>query len=209
MENYGIINACKKGDVEIVKLLISKKVSTSFKDNQALVNACYFGHYHLVKMLLLHGADIHAQDNQALIDAAFKGHLKIVMLLVHNGADVHARCNEALYKAMNRGRREIAKFLIIKGASIENMMSIERHFYNDGPGSIIDYEDEETYQPVIIKEVENYKKEQEIICNDCNKTIIKDYQENCYICKSYANGDMCLCESNFALCNDCGNFNEY
>jgi hypothetical protein len=163
-----------------------------------LINSCYFGYYHIAKYLIEQGANVHAQESQALIDACFKGHLKIVMLLLENNVDIHARNNEALYKSMKRGRSSIVKYLLFKGANINDMKSITNRDFNDCNGSIIDYEDQETFQ-VISPEYCDLLDIPTKMCDKCDRISI-EYESKCVICDNYCYSWECLCNDNFNIC---------
>lgn len=88
--------ACKKGNLEEVKRLISKGASPNEADFcgfTCLHEAALEGHVEIVKLLIDRGADINKQALQAgdletpLIDAAENKHYEIVKLLLENGAD--------------------------------------------------------------------------------------------------------------------------
>ena len=80
--------------------------------NEKLINACKAGDLNLVKSLVQSGANIHAQDNAALRWAAGKGHLDVVKHLVEQGADIHALDDDdALCWAAENGHLEIVNYL--------------------------------------------------------------------------------------------------
>ena len=60
------IYLCKSGNIETVKLLISKCHKLNYKDhfgNTPLHHACENGHFEIVKLLLDYGANINSKNN--------------------------------------------------------------------------------------------------------------------------------------------------
>jgi len=95
--NLGIelIEAAKAGNLERVKVLLSKGVDPNTRgkeDATPLIIASARGHIEVVKLLLDKGAQVNAQDAStmkltSLMVAAFRGHARLVELLLDKGAD--------------------------------------------------------------------------------------------------------------------------
>jgi len=120
--------AAAAGDIEQVKLLISKGSDVNAKDRMgrtALHSAAEKGHTNIVKFLIDRGADINATswgDRQtALHRAAGEGHADVVKLLIDRGADVNAKTRSQgtpLHNAASKGDRKTVELLLSKGADI-------------------------------------------------------------------------------------------
>jgi len=99
--------ACKKGQTEIVRLMLS---NGKFAYNSAFQDACFFGHEEIARMLIERGVDPSAQNNSA-IESAIEGYnMNIVRLL----ADVlpEKDLNNALCFACGSGHMEIVRLLL-------------------------------------------------------------------------------------------------
>ena len=106
------INQCMRGNIEIVKLLITSGVNVHDCANQALCFAAEIRqHARIVKLLLEIGADVHTEDDYALRISVRYGLTEIVKLLLEHGANVHALNDEALRSAAQRGNTEIVELL--------------------------------------------------------------------------------------------------
>jgi len=91
-----------------------------------LINACERGNLNLVKYLIKHGVSIHKQDlwgETPLFYACSSGNIHLVKYLVEErGADVHkeaAGCRTALFRACSSGNERLVKYLVEeKGADV-------------------------------------------------------------------------------------------
>jgi len=83
-DNRTLYNACKNGNVEVVKILLPR-LDPSSNDNVALLAACRGGNLKIVDLLLNDPrVDPSANNNGALVIASEYGHLKVVKrLLAH------------------------------------------------------------------------------------------------------------------------------
>jgi ankyrin repeat protein len=81
------------------------------KLNKLLINACRDGDLELVKYCLREGANIHAQNDFALRWASQNGHIEVVKYLVSQGADIHTFDDLALQWASENGHIEVVKYL--------------------------------------------------------------------------------------------------
>ena len=92
-----LINACKSGDTQRVRLLLKDKVDPNAINNNeegktALMLACESGHEDIVHSLLFAGANVNLQDNagwSALMTASEHNHISIIHKLLNANADPH------------------------------------------------------------------------------------------------------------------------
>ena len=120
-------NAAATGDLEQVKLHISKDADVNAKDNRsrtALHRAAHSGHIEVVRVLLEHGADVNAEDKferTPLEHAAVASRTQVVKLLIEKGASLNA-CNQwgktPLHVAAHSARKDTVEALIAKGADV-------------------------------------------------------------------------------------------
>ncbi len=121
------------GDIEQVKLLISKGADVDAKDKlgrTALHFASEKGHAEVAKLLISQGADVNAScitELKPLHYAAMSGDKQTVELLLSKGADVNTKrmwlkggrlCITPLFSAMEAGRKEVVELLVSKGAKV-------------------------------------------------------------------------------------------
>ena len=123
--------AVKKGDIELIKQLVSLKadVNAPARDDgrTALQEAAGMGYMEIVETLLAEGADVNApagdDGRTALQAAAGGGHMEVVEKLLAKGADVNAPAGSAwgrtaLQAAAGGGHMEVVEKLLAKGADI-------------------------------------------------------------------------------------------
>jgi len=121
--------ACRKGDKDVVKFLISKGAEVDRKNSSGqtpLWLAANYGHREIVELLINKGADIKEVSSKRsghnpLYIAARNGHREIVELLINKGADVNSRTRDGstpLHIATLNGHIETAKLLVEKGADV-------------------------------------------------------------------------------------------
>jgi hypothetical protein len=90
--NEELLNACEKGDLEKVKLLLKEGADINTKNKYGwtpLMIACEKDNKEMVKLLLEKGADVKAKNingKSALVIAYYYGHQEIVKLLKSYGA---------------------------------------------------------------------------------------------------------------------------
>lgn len=78
-----LMYACKYGQLEVAKLLISRYgVEANACDGLALIEACTYGHAHVAVMLIKAGADPRSQDQLGLDKASSRGHIEIVEIFL-------------------------------------------------------------------------------------------------------------------------------
>lgn len=78
-----LMYACKYGQLEVAKLLISRYgVEANACDGLALIEACTYGHAHVAVMLIKAGTDPRSQDQLGLDKASSRGHIEIVEIFL-------------------------------------------------------------------------------------------------------------------------------
>ncbi|BCS82595.1 putative ankyrin repeat protein [Cotonvirus japonicus] len=116
--NYGqkilskkiIKQAIKCGIIEIIKIVIDKKISIPDK---YFVLACQINNYDIVKLLLDYGADVNYQNSQALYECCCEDYYDICQLLLDYGTDITSgRC---LIAACKYGSLKIVQLLLDHG----------------------------------------------------------------------------------------------
>ena len=76
-------SACKKGNEEIVQMLLDHGFDPACSNNEPFILACEYGHVKVVRMLLEDGqVDPHARDNRAFLSAAKNRNDHVVQLLL-------------------------------------------------------------------------------------------------------------------------------
>jgi ankyrin repeat protein len=116
--NMAFLIASKKGNLEIVRLLLENGADVHVENDDALRLASQEGHLEMVRLLLEKGVNVNAKYGHALRAASAAGHLEIVKLLIENGAKVNAKEDEALREASRSGHFKIVKLLIENGAKV-------------------------------------------------------------------------------------------
>ena len=99
-KNRALLEASKKGHVEIVEMLLNNGVDVNAKGNgndTALYLASKYGHVEIVEMLLENGANVNEKNQDgwtALHQASLRGEIEILEMLLENGANVNAQNDE-------------------------------------------------------------------------------------------------------------------
>lgn len=78
--------ASEKGHKDVVKLLIKNTKLQS----KTLIDACKGGSLEIVKLILENGANIHAYGDEALLTAVINKHVETIKFLLENGANVYS-----------------------------------------------------------------------------------------------------------------------
>jgi len=126
--NTPLIVASKKGNLDIVKILIENEADKELKDkgdNTPLILASLNGHLDIVKFLVENGSLVNAvnkNNNTTLIFSTRNGYFEIVEFLIANGGDIENkdnRGNTSLIWASKNGYLDIVELLVEKGANIE------------------------------------------------------------------------------------------
>ncbi|MHC4538180.1 MAG: CocE/NonD family hydrolase [Planctomycetota bacterium] len=118
---YPLHQAAANGDVEQVRLLISKGADISAQDEKKNTPLCYAvdsGNMEIVKLLVEAGTDINAGNRTPLYMAVRKDNIAIAEYLIALGADVNAGKTPPLEDAPYSSSIEMVKLLIAKGADI-------------------------------------------------------------------------------------------
>ena len=79
--NWNLIEFCKVGNLDMVKLLIDNGANVRLYDNYALKLSIDNGHYEVVKLLLDNGADVYAYYDDIALWRVSDRHNKITDLL--------------------------------------------------------------------------------------------------------------------------------
>jgi serine/threonine-protein phosphatase 6 regulatory ankyrin repeat subunit B len=127
-QDEALLEAAEKGDIEGVKILLSKGANIDakgdYRSDTALIKAATRGHEEIVRILLTKGAKVNEKDKfgaTSLMYAASEGYTKIAEVLIERSADVNARDNygrTALIDAVNDNQHDIVKILLSKGAEV-------------------------------------------------------------------------------------------
>ncbi len=122
-----LIVAARKGNRDMVELLISKDANVNAADFNAvtpLYNAVVSGDLDTVQLLVSNGADVHAKilgGESPLHATAYTGNPRIAELLLANGAEINVADQYGytpLRRTVDKGNLAIAELLIKKGADI-------------------------------------------------------------------------------------------
>ncbi|XP_021431458.2 poly [ADP-ribose] polymerase tankyrase-2 isoform X1 [Oncorhynchus mykiss] len=124
--NREIFEACRNGDVESVRRLVTPENvnsrDTAGRKSTPLHFAAGFGRRDVVDYLLQNGANVHARDEGGLVslhNACSFGHSEVVNLLLHHGADANSRDNWSytpLHEAAIKGKSDVCIVLLQHGA---------------------------------------------------------------------------------------------
>ncbi len=150
MEHF-LFKAVKENDSRAIGLIFNKVNIDQETKNDGLILACEKGNLNIVKFLLQRGADIHADNyydareryirtgdysdidnllfiseivnskhlgDMPLIKAVKNNHYYLVDFLLQNGADIHAQDNLALIKAIHENNLQMIKLLFSHGINI-------------------------------------------------------------------------------------------
>jgi ankyrin repeat protein len=93
--------------------------------SQSLVEAAKRDDVDLMKMLLKKGADVHFDDDEALFAAAWRGRESAVRFLIDHGASPAARRSAGAIAAAQFGHRNIVHVLVKRGANAEALTLLE------------------------------------------------------------------------------------
>lgn len=126
-EDTSLHHAARKGNIQLVKLLIENGASINEQNNKGKTSlhlACENGDSDLIRFFITSGADIQVRDdhqNTSLMIACQSGDLEKVKLLVNN-QNVNDKNDEdrtPLMFASKSGNAELVKILLEKGADID------------------------------------------------------------------------------------------
>ena len=120
-----LIIASTNGNLELVKLFISKGAEIDSKDRYdytPLIIASHDGRVDIVKELIKHSANVNAADDEeitALMHASEGDHVDVIKILIEAGADIRELNDEgadALIYAAKNGAIKAVKLLLDEGA---------------------------------------------------------------------------------------------
>lgn len=155
--NRSLAEACKRGNIDIVKYFISKGFKGGQLINDCLFNASALGNTAIIDLLLENNQDVppispvttiangacygghmniikdminqgFVEWDEGLMQASIAGHMDIVKLMVENGAH---RWDTAALHACQRGHINIVKFMLEKGAVNAHDYMHYACYYND------------------------------------------------------------------------------
>lgn len=110
--------ACKKSDLKIINVLITKKINKQAIMTLLLLHSLECMNFQMAKFAIDHGANVHYFEDNLLQWACLLGNLTIIDFLLRNGADIHANDDEALQNACRYGHYNVVNFLIKSGANV-------------------------------------------------------------------------------------------
>ena len=133
-EGYGkgtaLFEACIRGRVEVVRLLLELGADINVTHQNPLVEACTFRRINVVKLLISYGADVNARNHYghtSLGQACGYGFDDIVEVLLNHGADMYLfipqgpnKLNPLIIACMN-GNVSTVKLLLDRGADVNYM----------------------------------------------------------------------------------------
>ena len=114
--DYPLKLAVYAGNLDLVKLLLAS--SDNVRDDIAFRWASVAGKIDIVKYLVEKGVDIHLLNDTAFRMASFEGQLPVVKYLVGKGANMHINNEEALRTASLHGHFDVVKYLVDQGADV-------------------------------------------------------------------------------------------
>lgn len=118
--DLGLIYSCRHGNIEIVNMMLSLGANYY---NGGLVNASLGGHEEIVNLMLSLGANNY---DGALNHAAYGGYIRLVEMMINLGA---SNIDAALTNACDGGHEDIVKLLLSKGAVFENTYIYYKNIY--------------------------------------------------------------------------------
>ena len=123
--NFQLLNACLKGNLDIVKTLINQKnINQDLNGATPLNISAYNGYLNVVEFLYNAGADINKATINGytpLIAASQNGYLNVVEFLYNAGANINKAMTDGstpLFVASCNGNLNIVEFLYNAGANI-------------------------------------------------------------------------------------------
>lgn len=130
--NHELFMACFSGQLEIVKLILAKKLNSHKRDTDCLMwalnSAAQGGRMDVVKLLMLYDPS-YFDHTDALMYACIGGNIDIVKLMINKGACFLNRC---LDQAFVYNHTHIQNFLILKMKKIPehtDRLSYEQLYY--------------------------------------------------------------------------------
>ena len=106
-----LLQSCKEGDLENVKLALEKGANVHCDQDKPLIFSSIKGYTEIVKLLLDNGAYVHMWQDYSLIWSSTKGYTDTVKVLLEYGADIHVNNDEPLRKSEQNGHTETVELL--------------------------------------------------------------------------------------------------
>ena len=113
---YALVNACRLGELQTVKLLIDEGCEFTKDCEWAFRNAVFGGSYEVVKYLVSEGSNPSAYGEHGLKHSCEKGDIEMVKLLVSYGCDYRCDNDRPLSLAAENGKEEVLDYLLSLGA---------------------------------------------------------------------------------------------
>ncbi len=116
-----LVKACKEGDLDKVRALLSSGADIKWNDGICQLHACGQGQLEVVQFLHENGADYLGENSGALCWAANDGHMEVVKWLVELGIPVSGEglteyALAPLFNGIQGGNIEVLDFLLAQGA---------------------------------------------------------------------------------------------
>ena len=108
-----LIEACKNGFVNVVKLIINK-VNIHYNDNESLIQASKYGRFEIVKILIKNGANVNAQDDEAVLMSIENNNVDVFKYLMNNGANINSQNSRFLLIAATKNSLDLFKYFFSK-----------------------------------------------------------------------------------------------
>lgn len=128
MKNHALLEAARKGDIEVLELVLSMDADVNFQDANgytALCKAASYGHLECVKLLLKNDANSSLKTKSdsmtPLFLATFFKKINVMICLLDSGADINTRDSHGrtpLSFAAQMGYVDVFQCLLDRGASI-------------------------------------------------------------------------------------------
>ncbi len=173
-----LLLACKKGYIEIVKLLLGHNYNINI--DKLLHKASQEGNIKLIKLLLSKGADINSKvkrtgfgnfeneyEGTPLMEAIINRHVEVAKLLIEKGANVNEESNTKLTSLMlasRNGYTEVVNLLLNTGADVnyknengQTALEIALKEYNTYLRDYISNKGDDNFRASILPSIERYE----------------------------------------------------
>jgi ankyrin repeat protein len=114
--NHAFINACYDGRLDIVQLILSKKLSPNVNMEQGLSQACEYNHVSII-MFLLSNYKQYINWSYGIARACYGGHLSLVKFLIEQTGNKFRDWSWFFEDACLGGHVNVVEFLILQGAN--------------------------------------------------------------------------------------------
>ena len=111
VKSVGFNEACERGDIEIISMLLDELDHSILNFNESLHYALDSGNLQVIKKLIEHGANINLYKNRLLVKAIKNNFSDITEFLLSKGADIGK--NEIIY-CMESNHVDTVEFLLNK-----------------------------------------------------------------------------------------------